>query len=85
MSFCIAVFKSRTHTVAFVKFMQSKGVECFSVPTPTEAHIGCGISAKLPCERLPFARQVVNALGFSSFSGFYSVKKDGIKQFITRL
>ena len=85
MIYCLAVFKSRTHTLAFVKFMRAKGVEARVVPTPTDARLGCGVSAKFPYLQLSFARQMVSTLGFSSFSGFYSVKKDGLKQYITLL
>lgn len=85
MIYCLAVFKSRTHTVGFAKFMRAHGVDCSVVPTPTDARLGCGVSAKFPYAQLSFARQVVSALGFSSFSGIYSVKKDGLKQYITLL
>ena len=85
MIFCLAVFRSRTHTVGFAKFMRMHGVDCVVVPTPSEARLGCGVSAKFPYSQLFLARQVVSSLGFSSFSGFYSVKKDGLKQYITQL
>ena len=85
MIFCLAVFNSRTHTIGFIEYMRSKGIDCTAVNTPSEANIGCGISARLPIEHLSFASHVVSALSLTSFRGFFSVRKDGIKRYITRL
>lgn len=85
MIFCLAVFNSRTHTVGFIEYMRSKGIDCRAVNTPTEAHVGCGISARLPMEYLSIARHVISALSLTSFRGFFSIRKDGLKTYITRL
>ncbi|MBQ7373192.1 MAG: DUF3343 domain-containing protein [Clostridia bacterium] len=85
MIFCLAVFNSRSHTVGFIDYMRSKGIDCKAVNTPIEAHIGCGISAKFPVGQLSFARHVVSALSLTSFRGFFSIRKDGVKRYITRL
>ena len=85
MQRCLAIFRSRTHTVGFIQYMRSQGVEISAVNTPAEAKIGCGISAIFPVEHIAFARQVVSALGLTSFRGFFLVKKEGIKQIITKL
>ena len=85
MLFCIAVFNSRTHTLGFIEYMRSRGIDCNAINTPAEAHIGCGISAKFPIEYFNFARQVISALSLNSFRGFYSIRKNGIRQTVTRL
>ena len=85
MIFCIAVFNSRTHTIGFIEYMRSHGIDCVAVNTPHEAGVGCGISARLPIERLSFAKHVVSALALTSFRGFFSIRKEGIKRYITRL
>lgn len=85
MTYCLAVFRSRTHTIGFIKYLRAQGIECVAVNTPTELNIGCGISAKFPVSYTSFARQVVSALSLTSFRGFFSVRKEGVKQFITRL
>ena len=85
MFFCLAVFNSRTHTVGFIEYMRSKGIDCKAVNTPTEANIGCGISAKMPIEYISLARHVISALSLTSFRGFFSIRKDGVKRYITRL
>ena len=85
MNYCLAVFRSRTHTAGFISFMRSKGIDCQAVNTPTEAHIGCGISARFPIGYTSFARQVISALGLSSFRGFFGLKKEGVRYIVTRL
>ncbi len=85
MVYCIAVFRSRTHTAGFIKYMRAHGVDCVAINTPIEANAGCGISAKFPIGYTALAKQVVSALSLTSFRGFFSVRKEGVKQFITRL
>ncbi|MBE5741835.1 MAG: DUF3343 domain-containing protein [Clostridiales bacterium] len=83
--YCIAVFRSRTHTIGFLRYLRSQGVEAKAVNTPAEAKVGCGISARFPCEYTKFSKQVISALGLTSFRGFYSVKKEGIRQTVVRI
>ena len=85
MQYCLAIFRSRTHTVGFIKYLRMQGIETKEINTPAELNIGCGISALFPISHTAFARQVVSALGLTSFRGFYAVKKEGIKRIITKL
>ncbi len=85
MIYCLVVFNSRTHTVGFIEYMRSKGIDCRAVNTPIEANIGCGISARMPIEYVAIARHVISALSLTSFRGFFSIRKDGVKRYITRL
>ncbi len=85
MVYCLAVFGSRTHVIGFIKYMRAKGINCMAVSTPQGVGLGCGISAKFSASYTAFARQVVSALSLTSFRGFFSVRKDGSKQFITML
>ena len=85
MLYCLAVFRSRTHVIGFIKYMRAQGVDCVAVNTPADANLGCGISARFPIAYTALAKQVVSALSLTSFRGLYSIKKDGIKQYITRL
>ena len=85
MIYCLAVFRSRTHTVGFIEFMRSQGLDARAVNTPEKAKIGCGISARFPIEYTSFARHVISALSLTSFRGFYSVKKDGVRNIVTHL
>ena len=85
MQQCLAIFRSRTQTVGFIQYMRSQGIEIKAINTPAEAKIGCGISACFSVSQVAFARQVISALGLTSFRGFYIIQKDGFKQIITKL
>ena len=85
MGYCLAVFRSRTHAIGFIKYMRAQGIDCVAVATPNGIGVGCGISAKFPSCRTAFARQVVSALSLTSFRGIFFVKKEGVKQFITEV
>ena len=85
MVYCIAVFGSRTHTIGFINYMRSRGIDCIAVSTPQTIGAGYGISARFPIGQTAFARQVVSALSLTSFRGFFSIRKEGVKQFITEL
>jgi hypothetical protein len=65
--------------------MRAQGIDARAINTPAQANVGCGISARFPIGYTSLARQVVSALSLTSFRGLYSIKKDGIKQYITRL
>ena len=85
MFYCIAVFRSRTHAIGFVKYMRAQGVDCSAINTPTELNLGCGLSAKFARGYTALAKQVIDALSLTSFRGFFSIRKEGVKQFITML
>ena len=85
MVYCLAVFGSRTHVIGFIKYMRAKGINCAAVSTPQGVGLGCGISAKFSVSYVSFAKQVISALSLTSFRGFFSIRKEGVKQFITML
>lgn len=83
--YCIAVFRSRTHTIGFLRYMRAQGIDARAINTPAQANVGCGISARFPCEYTKFTVQVVSALGLESFRGIFCVTKDGIRQSVVKL
>ena len=85
MVFLIAVFGSRTHAIGFIKYMRAHGIDCVAVATPQSIGSGCGISARFSIGQTAFARQVITALSLTSFRGFFSIRKEGARQFITEL
>ena len=85
MVYCIAVFGSRTHAIGFIKYMRGNGIDCLAVSTPQGICMGCGISARFPIGQTALARQIISALSLTSFRGFFSVRKEGVSQFITKL
>lgn len=75
MTFCIAVFRSRTQVMEFIEYMQSGGIDCAAINTPVEARIGCGISARFPAVYLNYAKNVVEKLRLNTFRGFFTVNR----------
>ena len=69
MIYCLAVFRSRTHAIGFIKYMRAQGISCVAVSTPQSIEASCGISAKFSVSHTAFARQVVSALSLTSFRG----------------
>ena len=72
MIFCIAVFRSRTHTMEFIDKMIRAGVSCRPVNTPASARIGCGISAEFSCVYKTVAERIIRN-SQTSFVGFYKI------------
>ena len=85
MGYCLAVFGSRTHVIGFIKYMRANGINCTAVSTPQGVGLGCGMSAKFSISQTAFARQVISALSLTSFRGFFSIRKEGGRQYITAL
>lgn len=85
MAFCLAVFRSRTQVMEFVEYMQSRGIDSRAVNTPAEAHVGCGISARFPTVYLNYAKEVVQKLRFTAFSGFYIISANGGRMSVRRV
>lgn len=85
MTFCIAVFRSRTQVMEFIEYMQSRGIDSSAINTPAEAHVGCGISAKFPKIYLNYAKEVVRRLSLVSLTGFYELKINGGRTSVRRI
>lgn len=85
MNTYIAVFKSRTEVFAFLEKLKSAGVFCSIVPTPKEARVGCGLSAKFSQSGLQVALRVIKALNLSSFYGIFYVKISGNRSSTVRI
>ena len=85
MTFCIAVFRSRTQVMEFIEYMQSHGIDCGAVNTPAEAHVGCGISARFPQVYANYAKETVLKLKLRSFSGFYSITRNANRTSVRRI
>ena len=72
MNYCIAVFKSRSATLAFARLLRAHNIPCAIVNTPNRIGHACGISVKFLNEYMVKARDLVNSRLNISFSGFYS-------------
>lgn len=78
MKIVIVVFKSKTQVFEFIEQMHASGAVATTAPTPSQAKIGCGISAKIDARYLPYAKQIIASGRYSGFYGIYQVsKRDG--------
>ncbi len=75
----ICVFRSKTDLFAFIDTMKSYGALVFTVGTPKEAKIGCGISARFDERYLFLAKKILKSGEYPSFYGVYKVKRVGIR------
>ncbi len=66
----LAVFRSRAQTLDFISRLKAAGAPVQAVPTPKEAGVGCGISAKFEARFMDKAKLVLSKRPYSSFSGF---------------
>lgn len=67
----LAVFRSRAHSLDYAERLQQYGVAATLMPTPKEAHIGCGLCVRIDGRDAVRASAIVKAGRYSSFKGFY--------------
>lgn len=75
MSYCIAVFKSRSATLSFARQLKANNIPCAIINTPISIGHACGISVKFSNEYIVKARELINARLKMSFSGIYSLNE----------
>ncbi len=85
MDLCIAIFRSRTQVYEFIDFMTNAGIACSAINTPTEAHIGCGISARFYCGHRGYAREIIMRRNLNTFVGFYHIMQQGMRTQIVKM
>lgn len=69
----LAVFRSRSHSLDYAERLQQHGVTATLVPTPKEAHIGCGLCVRIDSRDAPRASAILKTGKYSSFKGFYKM------------
>ena len=79
----LAVFRSRSHSLAYAERLQSCGVAATTVPTPKEAKIGCGLCVRFDSRVFVRARAILKTGRYSSFKGFYKIEYIGGQALIT--
>lgn len=73
--YLIAAFRSRSHTLQFTDILRRNRIECFTLNTPKEAGVGCGLSVKFLERSLPAVKSLLRKFAFDSFAGFFAVTK----------
>lgn len=74
-NYIIAAFRSRTHTLQFNDILTRNRIQSFTLNTPKEAGVGCGLSLKFLEFDLPYVKRLLKKYNFGSFAGFFSVTK----------
>ena len=77
MDAILAVFRSRPQAYACVEKLKKYGVNASAVSTPTEANVGCGISARFPAAEFARARSVVAAGGWAKAQAAGKLRIEG--------
>ena len=70
----LAVFRSRSHSIAFAERLNGYGINATTIPAPKEAKIGCGLCVRFEVKDFARARAILKAGWYSSFKGFYRVE-----------
>ena len=71
----IAVFRSRTDVMTFVDDMKKNSAYAITIQTPSQANVGCGISAEFSKHYIGIATRIVKFRGYPSFYGFFYEEK----------
>lgn len=70
----LAVFRSRTHSLAYAERLQRQGIAAVAIPTPREANIGCGICVRFDGRYFQRAYRLIKTGAYPSFWGFYRLE-----------
>ncbi len=79
----LAVFRSRSHSLDYAERLQKYGVSATTVPTPKEAHIGCGLCVRFDGRDAARASAILKTGKYTSFKGFYKMGFFGGKLSLT--
>jgi len=74
VDYIFAAFRSRTHTLQFVDILKRNRIECYTITTPKEAGVGCGLSVKFAEYNYSAVKNILRRYNFDSFAGFFSVE-----------
>lgn len=77
MKIAIVVFKSKTQVFKFIDQLRERGISATTAPTPSQARIGCGISAKIDARYVSLAKQIIASGEYSGFYGIYQITRVG--------
>ena len=70
----LAVFRSRAQSLDYAERLYRYGISAATVPTPKEAHIGCGLCVQFDSMYFARASAVLKWGKYSSFKGFYKME-----------
>lgn len=73
MTYCIAVFKSRSQAADCKSALVRAGIAARLTTTPERLKLGCGLSVQFPVAAYPAAKRMISRAGYSAFYGYMNV------------
>ena len=73
MTYCIAVFRSRSQAIDCKGQLARAGIKAEIVATPSSLHIGCGLSVKFPTAAYGRVRAIIARGGYTVFYGYMNI------------
>lgn len=70
----LAVFRSRSHSLAYAERLNGYGVAATTTPAPKEAKIGCGLCVRFDVRYFARAKAILHTGRYTSFKGFYKME-----------
>lgn len=67
----LAVFKSRSESVRFMRLLLSANINCYTVNTPSNLKAGCGVSVVFDSSNQVKVTSIMRQYLFQTFVGFY--------------
>ncbi len=77
MTYALAVFRSRQHTLEAERALRRAGIRAQAVTTPRALSIGCGLSVRFAREEADRAILICRSLRLASYTGVYACLSDG--------
>jgi len=82
MNYILAVFNSRSQTLAFYNRLKAKRIACSIINNPHVTNTTCGICVKFYSKNLNEARAIINN-NTIGFVGFYNYRNDFGELFVS--
>ena len=73
MTYCIAVFKSRSEAISCKGTLTRAGIRAELISTPSSLHLGCGLSVKFPVSGYNKARAIIARCNYGAFYGYINI------------
>ena len=74
MTYCIAVFKSRSQAIDCKGALCAAGIAAQLISTPSSLNIGCGLSVKFPTAAYMRAKSIISRAGYTAFYGYMNLQ-----------
>ena len=70
MTFCTAIFRSRSQAIDCKNMLQRAGIKCRLVPTPSRLKLGCGVSVEIAARDYARAKRYITSAAYGTFYAF---------------